>query len=362
MKITQQLLRVCLVSLLFLSCAEKEPEAPVEIEFCLSAKFKEKVDLKEAIVQQVTEGIHLTGAVETNPDKVIQFVSLMGGIISKTYFSLGDEVKKGQMLAELRSTELSSLDAELKNLNSQIQVAQNTLQASQSMFEDGISSQKELLQAQTDLYILKSEKQKVTSNLNLFSASAEKGVFQIKAPAAGIITSKSVASGSTITAEGEPLFTISDLNEVWVMVDVYATNVQYIQPEMQVELKTLSYPDTTFQGKIGVISQILDSNAKVLKARIVMENKDLKLKPGMLVDVIALKDSSIEAVSIPTKAMVFDNNQNYVVVYKSDCDLQIRKVEILSKNNGTTFIANGLEKNDVVVTKNQLLVYEQIKN
>lgn len=348
---------------LLYSCGNTTPEVSTQKEtYCLDEDFKQKIEFETATIQPVTEGIHLTGAVETNPDKVIHFVSLVGGIISKTYFSLGDEVSKGQVLAELQSTELSSLQSELRNAQAQIQVAEKSLEAMQAMYNDEIASEKDLLQAQTELDIIKSERQKLTANLDLFSASPEKGVFQIKAPTSGIITSKSIASGSQIMAEGEPLFTISDLREVWIMVNIYATNVQHIKTGMDVNIQTLSYPDETFKGKISSISQVLDSEAKVLKARISHENTDLKLKPGMLVDVIALKERNSEAIAIPTKTMVFDDNQNFVVMYRDDCDMEIRNVEILSSNNGTTFIKSGLKENDQIISKNQLLVYEQLKN
>lgn len=363
MKITRQIIWASLAVFALYSCSDKTPALPAEKEgFCLDEKFKEKIEFTTASKQPVTEGIHLNGTVETNPDKVIHFISLASGIISKTYFSLGEEVKKGQVLADLRSTELSSLESEQKNIDAQIQVAKMRLQSVQSMYDDGIASEKDLLEARSELDIYKSEKQKITSNLNIYSASPEHGVFQIKAPSSGIITSKSIASGTQISAEGDPLFTISDLNEVWVMVDIYATNVQHIETGMDVNISILSYPDATFTGKIGAISQVLDSEAKVVKARVVLENKDLRLKPGMMVDVIALKDKNMKAIGIPTGSMVFDDNKNYVVVYKSDCDLEIKNIEILSSNNGTTFIESGLSENDKVVSKNQLLVYEQLKN
>lgn len=363
MKILRNIICASLAVYALYSCSDKTPVLPAEKEgFCLDEKFKEKVEFTTASKQPVTEGIHLNGTVEANPDKVIHFISLASGIISKTYFSLGEEVKKGQVLADLRSTELSSLKSEQKNIDAQIQVSSMRLQSVQSMYDDGIASEKDLLEARSELDIYKSEKQKITSNLDIFSASPEHGVFQIKAPSSGIITAKSIASGTQISAEGESLFTISDLNDVWVMVDIYATNVQHIETGMDVNISILSYPDAIFKGKIGAISQILDSEAKVVKARVVMENKDLRLKPGMMVDVIALRDKNMEAIGIPTESMVFNDNMNFVVVYNDDCNLQIKKIEILSSNNGTTFIKEGISENDKVVSKNQLLVFDQLNN
>ncbi len=356
---------ICLIAGLLLgSCAETvpPPKPSKDATYCMDDNFKNKIAITSPIRKMVTEDIHLTGAVEPNPDKVVHFMSLVDGIISKTYFSLGDEVKKGQILAEMQSVDLSKLYAQAQTIDSQIQVAEEALKATQSMYDDGISSQKNLLRVQSDLAILKAEKEKINANLRLYSASPEKGVFKIKAPHSGIITAKAIATGTPITAGGETLFTISDLNEVWVTINVYATNVQDITPGMPVSIQSLSYPDETFEGSIAAISQVLDAEAKVLKARVVLPNSDLKLKPGMLVDVFALKESNREALSIPTDTMVFDNNQNYVVVYKDDCNLEIRKISILTRSNGNTFIAKGLEEGENIITRNQLLIHEQIKN
>jgi len=364
MKIMRQLQLAGLIMLILFGCenTDSENQKPDNTSYCLNEKFKQELTFEQPVMQAVIEGIPLTGVVETNPDKVIHFVSLMGGIISNTYFSLGDKVAKGQVLAELRSAELSSLQAELNGLESQLKLAENKLQSTQSMFADGISSRKELSEAQSELDILKSEKSKVTATLNLYSAKAEKDVFQIKAPVSGIITAKSISGGTQISAEGESLFTVSDLREVWIMVNVYASNVRHIEEGMTVEIKTLSYPDKIFKGKVAAISQVYDDEARVLKARVVLPNADLKLKPGMLVDVVALKLQNTEAASIPTSAIVFDDNQNFVIVYKSDCELEIRRVEILARGNGTVFITEGIGVNEKVVTKNQLLIYEQLKN
>lgn len=345
------------------ACNSEQEDIKHQLEkYCIDGDFKGKITFENPSEKMVTEAIPLTGSVETNPDNVIHFISLVGGVISNTFFSLGDKVVKGQVLAELKSTELTSLQAELKNLESQIRVAKKNVQVVKSMYEDGISSMKELIQAQSELEILESGRLKVSSNLNLFSASSEKGVFQIKAPATGIVTAKSIASGMQISAESDPLFTISDLSEVWVMVNIHATNVTSIQEGMTVDIKTLSYPGQIFKGKVSAISQVYDNSERVLKARVVLHNDELKLKPGMLVDVLALREVNQKAISIPTNALVFDDNQQFLVVYHSDCDVEIRKVEILSKNNGTTFLASGLSLDEKFISKNQLLIYEQLKN
>lgn len=349
--------------LLLIGCQNKEETKTVQNEkYCLNEKSKSITKIEIVRKEIVTKRIHLTGSIESNPDKVINFVSLVDGIISNTYFSLGDNVTKGQILAEMQSTELSALQAKLRSLKAQIDVAKLDLSAKEQMFKDGISSNKDLVEAQNNLRVLEADKQNVESNLNLFSASSTKDVFQIKAPTSGIITAKNINSGSTVTNEGDPLFSISNLDNVWAMANIYSTDIAHISKGMEVEIKTLSYPDKIFKGKIDVISQVLDENAKVLKARIVLDNEGFKLKPGMIADIIALKKIDKQKVAVPTSCLVFFNGKNYVLVYKDDCNIEAREVSLLTKGDGTTYIENGLDENEKIITKNQLLIFEALNN
>lgn len=353
---------LALGALIGTGCNNDKKELIIENEkFCLDPNFKKGLELVTVTRQKITEGIHLTGTVDANPDKVVSFKSLFSGIVTETYFSLGDKVQKGQLLAEISSTEYSALQAELKGVESQIKVAVTKLKSTRAMFDDQMASQKELDEAQSELNILKAEKARVSSNLNLYSASTSKNVFQIKAPASGIITDKNIAVGMQITGDSdEPLFIISNLDKVWIMANVYASNLQDVKTGMEVEITSISYPDEVFKGKIAVISQVFDTDANVLKARIELDNTDFKLKPGMLVDVMALQKKEVEAESIPAAELIFSENENYVLVYKGDCDIEVRKVDIIAKNPSTVFIANGIKENEKVIAKNQLLIFNRL--
>ncbi|WP_187261652.1 efflux RND transporter periplasmic adaptor subunit [Pontibacter beigongshangensis] len=358
------LIRCLLLALLFNSCSTPEARQPAtEPErYCLPESFKSKISLEKPEMQSITEGIPLAGVVEPNPDKVVHFVSLVSGVVTNTRFSLGDKVTRGQVLAELRSAELADLQSQARTTASQMRVAEKKRQSVQSMFDDGIASERDLMEAESELDVLRASLEKIKANLSLFSASPRNEVFQIKAPSTGIITSKSITSGMQISAGDPPLFTISDLSEVWIQVNVYASNVMHIESGMKVNISTLSYPDEVFTGEIAAISQVLDAEARVLKARVVLQNKNLKLKPGMIVDVTALKQISKEALSIPAAALVFNNSQNYVMVYKGDCDIEIRSVDIIAKSNGAAFLSGGLQEGEEIISQNHLLIYEQIKN
>lgn len=346
---------------LLVGCTSEQEFKPVKQEkFCLDEKMKSIIKTATASKEYVVEGIHLTGTIDANPDKVVNFVCLVDGIITNTYFALGDAVSKGQVLAEMQSAELSALQAELHSLRSKIEVAKLDLVAVEQMFSDGISSNRDLLEAKNNLKILQSEQQKVERNLALYSASSTKNVFQIKAPSSGIITEKNINAGTAVTNDGASLFSISNLNDVWATANIYATDIAHVSHGMDVKIKTISYPDEIFYGKIDVIAQVLDQDAKVLKARIVLDNKDFKLKPGMIADIIALKKNDRQEIAVPTSSIVFFNNKNYVLVYNDDCNIEAREISILTKKDETTYLESGVSENEKIITQNQLLIFEAL--
>lgn len=358
------LLPITLILLAY-GCAEKkEDDKKASTEnFCLTPKLKEKISIETVQMLPVTESFSLTGNIAYNSDDVVQFSSLYNGLITNTFFSLGDYVKKGQVLAEIKSTELNSLQAERKSLQSQLSVAKRKLQATKSMYENEIASQSDLIQGQSEVDVLKSSIENVEQNLALYSASGEKSVFQIKAPVDGYIVSKNMSPGTQINDNEGSLFTISDLSKVWVMVNIYSTNLKDVHEGMEVKITTPAYPNQVFNGKITKLSQVFESDEHVLKARIVMDNTNLKLKPGLAADVlINKKTNQKDMAAIPAKALIFDNNQNYVLVYKDDCHLERRLIKPTVKNKDFLYFENGLQVGEKVIIKNHLLISEQLKD
>ncbi len=344
---------------------QQSPQEGTDIppqDYCLSESLKKKSEFLTVQQAPVTETLALTGRVAFNPDKMVNFVSLVGGVVVNTYFSLGDQVKKGQLLAEIRSVELSEMQSQRKTLASQLEVAERQLVSVQSMYQDAIASEKDLLEAKSTVNVLKAEIEKTEANFNIFSASADRGVFQIKAPSSGFVVEKNINPGMQISPGAEALFTISGLDEVWVTVNVYAGNVSAVKAGMDVGIKALAYPDEQFSGKIAALSQVFDAEERVMKARVVMKNEDLRLKPGMLVDVQVIKEAGLQAPSVPTKAMIFDDGRNFLLVYHNDCRLEAREVKLLLRSNGTSFLEEGISPGEQIVTRNHLLIYEQIKN
>ncbi|MGF1635808.1 MAG: efflux RND transporter periplasmic adaptor subunit [Cyclobacteriaceae bacterium] len=350
---------ICIIS----ACSSKtEVEESPKETYCIPATLRERIDLAKVKMAPMVESRRLSGKVEYNPDKVLPYVSLVEGVITNTWFSLGDQVKKGQLLAEIRSSELSGLEAERRTLEAKYKVAQRQVQSTKEMYDDGIASERALIEAQSEEESIQADLQRVKSNLSLFKSGDESDLFRIVAPASGFIVRKNITPGRQVVADSDPLFVISDLSNVWVLANVYAGDIMYIREGMQATMETSAYKGEQFKGSVQSLSQVFDSEEKVIKARIVMSNPELKLKPGMFIDVNVSKEVDNEAIHVPQRALIFSNNRHYVVVYTSDCELSVRQVEILGKDGNNVFLKGNLQPEEQVLTQNQLLVFEAIQS
>src|ERR1035437_3631145 len=158
------------------------------------------------------------------------------------------------------------------------------------------------------------------------------------------------------------LFTISDLKNVWIIANVYESNISSIHLNDGVDVTTLSYPDKVFKGKVDKIMNVLDPTTKVMKVRIVLPNPDYVLKPEMFANVKVTNDGNKEALCVASSAVIFDHSQNYVLVYHSNSDISIVPVQVINTVDNRSYITGNVKLNDKVVASNTLLIYDALNN
>lgn len=325
----------------------------------INQAFGTSIATIKAEMTPVGRELILTGKVESDPDKTVSYTPLVGGVIDRVYFALGDKVAKGEILMDIRSTDLSSLQSELVTLETDLAVSQRELRSAQSMYDDDMISERELLEIQAKVLQAEAALKKTRSDMSVFGKSKGDGVFSVHAPAGGYIITKNASPGSTMSAD-DPMFTIADLGSVWVVANVYAGDLQFVREGMNVNISSVAYPDEVFTGRIDAVSQVFDPEDKALKARVVMNNKDLKLKPEMSVAVRVKNESGRELIAVPTDIVIFDHDAYFVVVRSGD-DFEIRQIVPFDHGKSTTFVASGLNEGDEVVSRNQLLIYAELK-
>lgn len=358
---------IFLFSLFLFSCQNKETTLPKEKEkACLiTPELKPKLSFDTVRIQNITLELELTGNVSYDQDRIFRFQSLFSGIVQKINFNLGDFVQKGQILAEVKSIELSEQRNQLFLAQSALKIANRNLKSIDNMHESGLASDSELLEAEKEVKNAQSEINKIMESASIQGGNIEKGIYLIKAAQSGYIVQKNITVGSQINENNGDLFAISDLKKVWIMTNVYAAQLDLVKQNESVTVHTTAYPDRTFKGKISRLSNVFDPEEKVMKAIIEMENADLALKPDMMVLVKILKDYKQDALAIPADTVIFDNDAFHVLVYKNDCEVEKRKIDPIEHNKHFYYLSPDsdlISENDVLISKNNLLLYHQLSS
>lgn len=345
------------------SCNNKPPEAEKKGSFCLTDSMQKKVIIDTVKPEPVKNVIPLSGKIEADADKIVKVYPVVGGIVQKMKVELGDYVTKGQTLAVIRSSEIADYQSQLSYAQSAVKIADKNLNAVKDMFKSGLATEKDMVAAETDLEKAKADLTKMQQTTNIYGAKGN-AIQTITAPVSGYIIEKNVTDMMHFKVDGaQPFFTIANLEEVWVMANVFESDIANIKLGYDADINIIAYKDKTFTGKVDRIFSILDPESKVMKVRIRISNKEKLLKPEMFARInIKYDDPANQLPSIPSSAVIFDKNRNYVMVYHDKCNIETREIEIYKSTGNTTFIKSGLKEGEKIIARYQLLVYDAMND
>lgn len=314
-----------------------------------------------ARLETVNNELNLTGKITFNQDKVVKVFPLVGGHIELVKADLGDYVKKGQVLAVIRSGDMADLEQQAIAAKGQLSVARKNQQVTEDMAQAGLASQRELVATREQLETAKGEVNRVAERRRILGGSGSGYI--VKAPMNGFIVEKNASQGMELRSDDpENLFTISNLDQVWVLANVYESDLANVKEGYEANITTLSYPDRVFRGKIDKIFNVLDPESKTMKVRVTLSNADFILKPEMFANVNVLYAGHDQRVAIPARGMVFDKSRNFVVAVTRNGLPVVREVNIFKTIGNVTYLNSGLKPGERIVTQNQLLIYTALGN
>jgi membrane fusion protein, heavy metal efflux system len=350
------------ISAFLTGCGKKEEIAEKKDPFCITDTVMRQMKLDTVAEREVENELNLTGKVTFNEDKVVNVYPLAGGHVESLKVELGDYVKKGQVLATIRSSEIAEFENQMISAESNLSIAKKNMEVAEDMFKSGLNSEKDVVTARLDLQKAKSELSRIREVMKIYGVQNQP-IYSVKAPISGFIVKKDISENMELRTDNpQQLFTISDLDNVWVMANVYESDIAKLQTGYEVSIKTISYPDKTFTGKIDKIFNVIDPETKVLKVRIVLSNKDYLLKPEMFANITVKFAGNRKMASLPEDGVIFDKNKNFVMVYNDKCNVETREVKVYDTIEGYSYIENGLKDGDVIISKYQLLVYDALND
>jgi membrane fusion protein, heavy metal efflux system len=316
-----------ITALILAGCGDKsDPQAeappPLKVERIsdrnvFQVDHPERFQLTQAQEHIATPQLRVTGTVNPDISRAVPVISIAVGRVVEIDARLGDTVKKGQLLLKVQSADIAGAFSDYRKAIADEQLASTQLERAKILYDKGAISLNDFQVAQdteskaTVDVETTAEKLHVLGNASLDKPS---GIVEIRAPISGVITDQQVTNAAGVAGLGTPNpFTISDLQYVWVLCDVYENDLVNVRMGEKAEVRLNAYPDQVFAGTIANIGPILDPNIRTAKVRIEMRNPGL-MRPGMFVTAIFHGRQKQKRAAVPATAILHLHDRDWVYV------------------------------------------------
>ncbi|MBR6120944.1 MAG: efflux RND transporter periplasmic adaptor subunit [Prevotella sp.] len=334
-------------------------------------KKEEKVQFSTAQVERtnIQNSITATGTIE--PVTSVTVGTQVSGIVAKLYVDYNSVVRKGQVIAELDRTNLTSeLNAQKANLasaQSSLNYQQANFNRYQTLYDKGLVSADEFESAR--LSYLQAKEQVASAKESVQRAQTNLGYATITSPIDGVVLSKAVEEGQTVAASFNTpeLFTIAqDLTDMRVIADIDEADIGGVKEGQRVRFTVDAFPEDSFEGSVTQVRQQATTESNVVTYEVVISapNKDLKLKPGLTASVTIFTLEKNDVLAVPAKALRFMPNEALISEGQTIEDVEApqkvwtlegnvfkaHKVETGTTNGLLTEIVSGIGEGTEVLT------------
>ncbi|MDQ7089457.1 MAG: efflux RND transporter periplasmic adaptor subunit [Methylococcales bacterium] len=344
-----------------------------KLEFS-KAQLKEfSIELAQVSSGMIHKTLELRGEIVVEPQRLHHVSPQVSGIVRKVYKQLGDSIKKGDLLATLSSQDLTNAKARLITANSLLNLANTTLKREQSLYQQQITAKRDYLAAQQAhaemsakyqaekqrLLVLGLNQQAIRSILT--RTDKNRGLYQLYAPANGIIIKQHLAQGEIFKGNTNS-FTLADLSKVWVNLTVYQKDLPDIYTGQTVWI-TSRFKEKgkaiIAKGVINWLSPILDEATRSATARVSIDNPKGYWRPGLFVNAeVTIEKVQVNTI-VPQSALQTLEGKTVVFVQHADGEFEPQTVKIGRKDSQQVEILEGLSMGQTYVSKNSFVLKAQ---
>lgn len=250
-----------------------------------------------------SSALRVTGAITYDQDRYSHIGPKGAGRIVELRADLGSRVRAGQVLALLESAEVGALRAGLAEAETLVRIAGENREREARLEAQGISSRREVLEAEAELARAEAAHRSIREQLRVLGAEGgEGGSFALVAPFDGVVVEKHASRGEVVGPEST-LFTVADLSELWIELDIFERDLRRVAPGQRVAVSVEAYPGRVFEGAIVRIGDVVDPATRAVRARVEVRNRDGALKPGMFASAVIRVGGGEPLVVVPQDAV-----------------------------------------------------------
>jgi len=334
----------------------------------LTSAQRQHIRLYTIASSKFRKTIEATGAVDFDNDQATSVLAPFSGPVSRLLVSLGDQVKKGAPLAEVDSPDFAAAIAAYRKALATAKTDRRLADLDKDLIQHHGVAQREAEQAETDAVNAEADRDAALQALVSLSVppqtikdiqegrptSRPAGIN--RAPIAGTVVEKLITPGELLEAGTTPCFTVADLSRVWVMAQVFGSDLASVGVGDSAEVLT-GIDSKNFSGKVDNIAALVDPDTRSVVVRVVVENPGNFLKKQMYVHVLIQARQESTGLLLPVSAILRDDeNLPFVYVAQTDGSFARQHVTLSYRAGDQYDITEGLKAGDQIVADGGIFV------
>lgn len=306
------------------------------------------IRIDAAAPARIRSTLQLQGEIQFNQDRVVRVVPRLGGVIASATSSLGDRVKRGDVLAVIDSQDLGNLKSEYLAAQQRLIMARTTYEREKRLWEEKISAEQDYLasrQALSEAEIAQRNAEQKLVGLGFSRDALQRrnldGLtrLEIRAPIDGVVIEKKIAAGEAVGADAA-MYVIADLSTVWADMTIYPADLNRVKIGQKVKVKAAAL-GAEADGVISHVGALVGEQTRTAKARVTLRNPDQRWRPGLFVSLDVVQDETEVAVAVPLSAI--QTLRDWKVVFARFGDVfEARPVELGRSDGELVEIVKGL--------------------
>ena len=352
-------------------CSKRDepPPAPATVgNVKLTAAQRQSVRIYTVAASSFHATVDTTGVVDFDNDQATSVLSPISGPVTRLSVSLGQKVKKGQPLATVDSPDFAAAISAYQKALATAKTNRHLADLDKDLLEHNGVAQKEAAQAETDAANAEADRDAALQELVSLNVpeQAIQGIQRglpithaesaIRSPIAGTVVEKLITPGQLLAAGTTPCFTVANLSRVWVMAQVFGSDLSSVSVGDSAEVSGGS-GSNSLSGTVDNISALVDPDTRSVPVRVVVDNPGDVLKKQMYVRVRIRSRVERSGLLIPVAAVLRDEeNLPFVYVVESDAGFARRHVTLGNRTGDQYVIPEGLAAGERIVVDGGLFL------
>lgn len=317
------------------------------------------IKIDTATPARIRAALQLPGEIKFNEDRTAHVVPRLAGVVESVSAQLGQQVRKGQVLAVLSSPALSEQRSELQTAQRRAELAKTTYEREKKLWEEKISPEQDYLQAQQSLreaQIAVANAQQKLSAIGATLSSASLGRYELRAPFDAMVVEKHLSLGESVKEDAN-VFTLSDLSTVWVEISVAAQHLPLVRVGERVTVRSTAF-DAKAQGEVSYVGALIGAQTRMATARVAVPNPEKVWRPGLFVEVELVSSETAAPVTVLTDA-VQTVDEKTVVFLKVDGGFIPQAVQLGRTDGQRVEVIKGLAAGTAYAAAGSFVVKSQ---